>query len=87
MQLEPARLPGFHTCVGMGMERQDPAFYEANGALRLSLNLFILIRCHTLCSGFLFHTPDIKECMWGLLCRKDLWMLVISRLNMIRIIN
>lgn len=33
---EPTRLPGFHTCVGMGMERQDAAFYEANGMLRLS---------------------------------------------------
>ncbi|GMH38143.1 hypothetical protein BSKO_06027 [Bryopsis sp. KO-2023] len=27
----PARLPGFHTCVGMGMDRQEPAFYEEHG--------------------------------------------------------
>jgi len=32
----PARLPGFHTCVGGGGERQDPAWYAGKGVdLRL----------------------------------------------------
>lgn len=25
---KPARLPGFHTCVGMGLERQDTEWYK-----------------------------------------------------------
>lgn len=29
-----ARLPGFHTCVGGGGERQEPAWYESKGAQR-----------------------------------------------------
>jgi len=28
---KPARLPGFHTCVGMGMDRQDASWYEEKG--------------------------------------------------------
>jgi hypothetical protein len=35
-----ARLPGFHTCVGGGGERQEPAWYDAKGGsaqLRLRL--------------------------------------------------
>lgn len=31
----PARLPGFHTCVGEGAERQDKAWYETNGIATL----------------------------------------------------
>lgn len=27
----PARLPGFHTCVGSGGERQTPEWYADNG--------------------------------------------------------
>jgi len=28
----PARLPGFHTCVGGGGERQEAAWYASKGA-------------------------------------------------------
>jgi len=28
---KPARLPGFHTCVGMGLERQDAEWYKSKG--------------------------------------------------------
>lgn len=28
---KPARLPGFHSCVGMGLERQDAEWYKAKG--------------------------------------------------------
>mmetsp|Transcript_13649 Transcript_13649/g.29277 ORF Transcript_13649/g.29277 Transcript_13649/m.29277 type:complete len:433 (-) Transcript_13649:309-1607(-) len=31
-----ARLPGFHTCVGGGGERQDPAWYQAKGITYLT---------------------------------------------------
>ena len=30
----PARLPGFHSCVGGGGERQLPEFYAEHGAVR-----------------------------------------------------
>jgi len=30
---KPARLPGFHTCVGGGGERQDPDWYESKGVV------------------------------------------------------
>lgn len=33
---EPARLPGFHTTVGGGGEKQTPEWYEEKGALSLS---------------------------------------------------
>lgn len=28
---KPARLPGFHTCVGSGKDRQDPEWYQKHG--------------------------------------------------------
>ena len=28
---KPARLPGFHTCVGLGFDRQDPGWYADRG--------------------------------------------------------
>ena len=31
-----ARLPGFHTCVGGGGERQDPSWYAAKGIAYLT---------------------------------------------------
>lgn len=36
----PARLPGFHTCVGGGGDRQDAAWYESKGiAVKLGTNV------------------------------------------------
>jgi monodehydroascorbate reductase (NADH) len=32
-----ARLPGFHTCVGGGGERQEAAWYESKGTAQLHL--------------------------------------------------
>lgn len=33
---KPARLPGFHTCVGMGLERQDLEWYKTKGMSHIS---------------------------------------------------
>ncbi|KAJ8903132.1 hypothetical protein NDN08_004244 [Rhodosorus marinus] len=38
----PARLPGFHTCVGGGGDRQAPEWYEENG-IDLNLNEEIVV--------------------------------------------
>lgn len=32
----PARLPGFHACVGVGGDRQDESWYEAHGITYLT---------------------------------------------------
>ena len=45
LSTEPARLPGFHTTVGGGGEKHEPAWYKENGTkLDYSLKSFLLLR-------------------------------------------
>ena len=38
----PARLPGFHTCVGSGGDRQAPEWYTDNGKRLTDMSIYHL---------------------------------------------
>ena len=60
----PARLPGFHTCVGGGGDKHDKSWYEEKGAALIPLS----IQC-SLGDGLAsFIHPSNRKCRYKSLC-------------------